>query len=326
MPPGWSNFPSGLGTGATSEWQVHERLYWWLAIASGAAAFALDGYQHNSLFSDGMFVLSGLIFYLAARYRKIAIARAITMHLGIALALVTHEMQRPFSPNLAPDQVVLAREVQGAFAYLGVLALALFGGPFGLALGMALALFAKHPTSSAIVAYCLSGALGIVGLSLHRAFAQLSSSRSRLQGLAYIDGLTGLPNRRAVEAQFETYQALAKRGQTAFSMMIWDLDNLKSINDQEGHLAGDNYIVGFARCLKESLRKGDMAFRVGGDEFISFHMRLDNGDPVAARVRARTPSVSVGWAQDKDDTFESLLSKADERMYEDKAARRISAH
>jgi diguanylate cyclase (GGDEF)-like protein len=106
-------------------------------------------------------------------------------------------------------------------------------------------------------------------------------------------------------------------------LMLWDLDRLKSVNDREGHAAGNQYIKSFCGHLQRSLRKGALAFRIGGDEFLSFDLRLQDSGIVARRVRENFEHVSGGWASEPESTFDALVKLA-ARMYENKTVRRES--
>ena len=82
------------------------------------------------------------------------------------------------------------------------------------------------------------------------------------------DPLTGLPNRRSLDREFEQGLADARRGGTAASLVVLDLDRLKEINDTYGHEAGDRAIHGVASVLRATVRQHDLCARFGGDEFI----------------------------------------------------------
>lgn len=99
----------------------------------------------------------------------------------------------------------------------------------------------------------------------------------KAEELAVRDPLTGLSNRRNVEERIE---ARIQRGQ-AFCVVMLDLNRLKQVNDEHGHLAGDNLLQQFAQELRSSLRSSDVVGRWGGDEFL---LILD-GDATGARTQ-----------------------------------------
>lgn len=90
----------------------------------------------------------------------------------------------------------------------------------------------------------------------------------RILGLARIDYLTGLLNRRAFMERLEIEINRSQREGTGLSIIIADLDYFKTINDSYGHLAGDRVLQNVARCLQQSCRRYDFAGRYGGEEFI----------------------------------------------------------
>lgn len=85
---------------------------------------------------------------------------------------------------------------------------------------------------------------------------------------AHQDFLTGLLSRKAFQSSFEQEISRAKRHNHNISMIFFDLDNFKNINDTYGHLAGDEVLKGVGKVLLDSKRKEDVACRFGGDEFI----------------------------------------------------------
>ncbi len=89
-----------------------------------------------------------------------------------------------------------------------------------------------------------------------------------LRLLAFHDPLTGLPNRAALEREFEGYLAVARRYRRTLVLLFFDLDGFKEVNDALGHEAGDQLLAELAARLESVLRGGDRLFRLGGDEFL----------------------------------------------------------
>ena len=110
--------------------------------------------------------------------------------------------------------------------------------------------------------------------------------------------------------------------------MAWDLDDLKLVNDQQGHAAGDDCIRRFARALEAHVRTpsdarlGDAAFRVGGDEFLSLHIDAPDGEALLTRVRTAFPAVSAGWVRCDPLTLDRALTRADAALYQSKQRRK----
>ncbi|MEA2645456.1 MAG: hypothetical protein QOE92_539 [Chloroflexota bacterium] len=150
---------------------------------------------------------------------------------------------------------------------------------------------------------------------------------SDLARQASTDHLTKLANRDAFERKAATAMAA---GKTPLTVALVDLDGLKRINDNHGHLAGDDAIRKLARCLSASVRGGDVAARLGGDEFVLLLPGTREGgvDTLLERAAelAREASVEgvavtfcAGAAEwDGRESLDSLVSRADARMYEAK--------
>lgn len=146
-----------------------------------------------------------------------------------------------------------------------------------------------------------------------------------LQRQAFLDTLTGLYNRRFMEAELGLLQSRAGRYGHDYSVLVLDLDGLKHVNDAHGHDAGDAAIRSFAEILRASLRGSDVAIRTGGDEFVAVlpetpcrntgivYGRIRRGlDELRERDRRMTFGVSagaVGWRTGR--TLEELVTEAD---------------
>jgi diguanylate cyclase (GGDEF)-like protein len=102
------------------------------------------------------------------------------------------------------------------------------------------------------------------------------------------DAMTGLYNRRFIEAYVETLQASVIRKGTHLAVLMFDVDHFKKVNDTYGHDAGDKVLVAVAGVLKETLRKSDILVRYGGEEFLAFLMDTtgEGGMIAAEKLRA----------------------------------------
>jgi diguanylate cyclase len=137
------------------------------------------------------------------------------------------------------------------------------------------------------------------------------------------DSLTGLGNRRAMEEGLNSQFALTGRYRTIFSIAIFDLDFFKRINDEHGHLAGDELLRQFGEVLGETIRETDLSCRFGGEEFVVVMPETDLAGACrfAERIRSSTEkrletTVSAGVAMALDgDTAKSLIGRADEALY-----------
>lgn len=151
--------------------------------------------------------------------------------------------------------------------------------------------------------------------------------RTELLLMSERDPLTGLPNRAGLQRVLEREIAKARREQTALTVAVIDLDGFKALNDQHGHLAGDEALIGTTRSWEAALRGSDVLARFGGDEFV---VVLPGSSPLqAGRVIRRmrkgdgTWQCSAGLASwDGTESREQLIARADGALYEAKARRR----
>ena len=167
-----------------------------------------------------------------------------------------------------------------------------------------------------------------------------STRFEQTQHESHTDPLTGLPNRRSLDRQFETGLVRAAQTKTSVSVVVLDLDRLKELNDTYGHEVGDRALHAIGAVLRSTVRQSDLCARFGGDEFIvvlwdcspehearrvAEMQNAVSAHPFEPRPGVRVSlSISAGPARFPEDgsTFEELLAAADERMYRDKAGRR----
>jgi diguanylate cyclase (GGDEF)-like protein len=144
------------------------------------------------------------------------------------------------------------------------------------------------------------------------------------------DPLTNVKNRRALDDAIQAQFALMSRYDTPFSIVMFDMDHFKRINDEHGHLQGDKILQDLARLLDEFVRETDVVTRYGGDEFVVVMPQtdLDGACMLSERLRAKvqekmsaTISGGVSSAQ-KGDTQETLLTRADAALYQAKTSGR----
>jgi diguanylate cyclase (GGDEF)-like protein len=148
---------------------------------------------------------------------------------------------------------------------------------------------------------------------------------------AWHDPLTGLDDRRSFERLLDMAVARSTRYGWPFTLTLVDLDDLKEINDREGHLAGDAALRELGERFRRALRFGDNAARIGGDEFAMLlpDTAPDQVPALVERIRTAPgfsspcPSFSYGTAQcpDEADDPRGLFALADERLYEAKRSR-----
>ena len=158
-----------------------------------------------------------------------------------------------------------------------------------------------------------------------------------LQRQAHTDALTGLSNRRAFGARSEELISLARRHGEPLCLVMLDLDLFKKVNDEHGHEGGDRALSLFASCVQQVLRVGDLAGRVGGEEFCVLLARSDALGPRAMDARLRAVlharaekelgfalDFSAGWAllRPGDRSVEDMMRRADAALYEAKRSGR----
>jgi diguanylate cyclase (GGDEF)-like protein len=171
--------------------------------------------------------------------------------------------------------------------------------------------------------------------------SELTAVSARMSTLAGLDGLTGLPNRRALDDRIEAFLGDGRRRNDILSVLMIDIDHFKPFNDNYGHAAGDEALRAVAKVVNRSLaRAADFVGRYGGEEFV---VLLPDTEPegalvVAERIRAgvaRLPvkfapnlqriTVSVGVASMRRSEITSathILGAADKALYSAKAAGR----
>jgi diguanylate cyclase (GGDEF)-like protein len=138
------------------------------------------------------------------------------------------------------------------------------------------------------------------------------------------DELTSLLNRRG--ALTAVTEALSVRASTYATILV-DVDNLKSINDSQGHVHGDELLIGVAEAIRQSVRASDICARFGGDEFLIFAAGcdLDAATEIARRILSKVQSgVSIGIdiAPLSDAKFEAMYKRADQALYQAKGTGR----
>jgi len=185
------------------------------------------------------------------------------------------------------------------------------------------------------VLYAVGGILFSAGIAAWCRVTIAYAEKS--ERLATTDELTGVLNRRGLMAFAERELAQAARGGEKLAILVVDIDNLKSVNDRHGHLAGDRILAAVGRALRDELGPRSTIGRFGGDEFLIF-VRLTPEEPdrlvrLAERLNealselAPTLEVPAGMSMgaavfpEDGSTLEVLFETADKRMYREKTLR-----
>ncbi len=156
---------------------------------------------------------------------------------------------------------------------------------------------------------------------------RLKRNADKLFVLSITDPLTGLYNRQYLDTVLEREIAASRRNGSVFSLLLFDIDHFKEINDTLGHVVGDSVLRELGRILKNDVRINDVAARYGGDEFVVMLLNtsIDTAMTVAEKLRlivgnsvfASVVTISIGVAQvlPEDSGMESIIKRADEALY-----------
>ncbi|MCU7951465.1 MAG: transporter substrate-binding domain-containing protein [gamma proteobacterium symbiont of Bathyaustriella thionipta] len=161
----------------------------------------------------------------------------------------------------------------------------------------------------------------------------LQKYNKKLQKIAQTDKLTQLYNRLKIDHELDRQKALSNRYDNAFSVIIVDIDDFKTINDNYGHLTGDSVLIEFALLLKNNIRRVDLAGRWGGEEFLII---CPNSSKIAATNLAEklrriieahqftkvhkkiTASFGIAQYNQSDGSIQKLIHIADKALYQAK--------
>jgi diguanylate cyclase (GGDEF)-like protein len=162
---------------------------------------------------------------------------------------------------------------------------------------------------------------------------RLLDAESKALGLAFLDPLTGLKNKRYMETLFDHALLLATRPHQVVAVFYIDLDNFKPINDNAGHAVGDQVLKEVASRLQTHTRSTDICARVGGDEFIVIGTQLENPDqaygiakklldqltaeiPISGTNYALGASIGISLYPIHGTKLAELIDRADSAMYQ----------
>jgi diguanylate cyclase (GGDEF)-like protein/putative nucleotidyltransferase with HDIG domain len=170
-----------------------------------------------------------------------------------------------------------------------------------------------------------------------------SLHHAETETIALTDPMTGLPNARSLQMQFDREVKRASRSGTNFQLLVLDLDGFKAVNDTHGHKAGDKMLKEIANVIRGQLREYDFLARYGGDEFVAIVPEIDNEGvtelshrieeavdefvlPVGEDQFAKV-GVSLGAAAypTYGETFDQIVIAADKAMYLTKAGHKKKA-
>ena len=185
----------------------------------------------------------------------------------------------------------------------------------------------------------LTGIISNAGIAMGLLMMTSNRLNRRLRDMASRDSLTGLFNRRAFQDAVTPIWNSCLRNKQNMSVVILDIDNFKSINDNYGHACGDKALIDIADVITHTARNGDVVSRWGGEEFLLFmpDTKLEDSSIVAERLRKNisecniehndasisvTASFGVATYVEDISSLEELISKADVMLYEAKESGR----
>jgi len=206
-----------------------------------------------------------------------------------------------------------------------------------------------HAVADVVETYRVSGAvtkivsprkdeIGIVANGVSTLISELDATLAQLRRQATTDVLTGLGNRRWLKEIATIELARASRERTPISIVVFDLDHFKAINDQFGHDVGDQVLMMTGATIQHNLRPYDIAARIGGEEFCLVLPRTSTAAAIgiADRLRRELASKTVGplprgrvtasfgvyRGDPANETLKAMMTAADRKLYAAKKAGR----
>jgi diguanylate cyclase (GGDEF)-like protein/PAS domain S-box-containing protein len=160
-------------------------------------------------------------------------------------------------------------------------------------------------------------------------FTELYNAYTTIKEQAYLDELTKLHNRKAYNEKLDEFLAQFKRHKTTFSMVLFDIDFFKMVNDNFGHDIGDEVLIELSNLVKNSIRQNDSLFRIGGEEFVILLFKTNEKDTLTLSEKIRkkvqnelkvienkTITISMGASEVREnDTKESIFKRVDNNLY-----------
>ncbi|NCA97019.1 MAG: GGDEF domain-containing protein [Bacteroidia bacterium] len=307
-------------------------------------AFSLYGIVGNAIFTQSwqavtwfsiMAVVSvfGLIFYVRAKNNLASSIMAISIVIVTYFMLLEISLAAVFILFYFPVVIIISFYLTGRrfglaltvfVLIITVVYLVVRPGVWGTVLfdGIALANFIVGSITSC-------GLILLYETALVEAHQRMMQINQKLEVFSVTDALTGLHNRKWIDDELTRKLAQANDG-NRFALLVIDFDDFKRINDEFGHIAGDEALRSFAALMKTKVR--DDVGRWGGEEFICFYdvassecaleyaerMRLLVASNDVSPKRKITISIGIALFESGDDAV-SLLNRADKSLYEAKA-------
>jgi diguanylate cyclase (GGDEF)-like protein len=313
---------TSLALGGYAAWAEYGSIWltWWLGAAVGAILFT-----------------PLLVLLYIGPYRKWTYARALeALALGLYLILVSwvvfgdllgsESEHYPLEFLCIPFVIWIAfrfGQLEGAAAVLLLSGISIWGTLHGYG-----AFVREDRNESLLLLQAFMGVIGLMTLCVGAVVSELRAVREELERKVETDSLTGLANYQKLGEVFGAEIERAGRHNRPFALLLFDLDGLKAINDEHGHLVGSQALCRVAAVMGLHTRAGDTAARFGGDEFAVLmpETRYGPGLRAAERLARRIAedgqepplSISFGAAEYPLDgqTMVDIFHSADARLYE----------
>ncbi|MCP4598824.1 diguanylate cyclase [Neptuniibacter sp.] len=185
----------------------------------------------------------------------------------------------------------------------------------------------KHTVDYRIIWWLLM-AVGVVSVFALYRYLRMSAYNKMLKRIAEKDALTGILSRHKLRSELEGFIDLADRHDWRLSLIFFDIDDFKLVNDQYGHAVGDRVLIELSRLVVDGSRKTDRFGRWGGEEFLFLMLETDltSAHQIAEKIRQKISehnfsishlvTCSFGVAEyEKGESIEQLVNRADRALY-----------
>lgn len=256
------------------------------------------------------------------------------------IAIMLSVLSAQFGLGITPFAIimmVMCFTLQGHFLLLTCLAVFGFVG-----LSTCLILFLPNEVYSPLIATSFTISIACIvianmteGMRVNQfvIVSDLNNTNRQLKLLSQLDHLTGLLNRRSIDAILQQELSRSERFAHPLSLLLIDIDNFKHINDAYGHVYGDKMIKDVANSIKMHVRDVDHVGRIGGDEFVVMLVETDQNYAIQVADRMRHEvcklfsskskdkvTISIGHAVSEGESYIALIEKADRALYRAKKA------
>lgn len=293
------------------------------------------GFRSNRLFISGILILHTIAFIYFSYINKQVIPRILTI--SIFLAIVSYVIAESFREALQKERKVTYSFASGIYFSFAALMIgrAVLTYLFTDLNNYYAPDWVQSSSYLIFIIYAVSWTFMYLILNNERLYSELKSTKNKFEKMATTDFLTGVNNNRRFFEVGGIEIQRAKRFDHPLTLIMFDIDFFKKINDTYGHAAGDKVLMAIVDSCKFNLRELDVLGRLGGEEFgiLLPHTDIDVGKMVASRLRrafSDTPitlsdtiinvTASFGVTSlGKDDTdLKELLVRADTALYEAK--------